>query len=101
MRGPARSQPYEMLSLSDDALRSLELQGLLPSSVPRKGLRVLLSSINSLSTGATAVDVTSTAHPDNIAAAERAARLVGLDICGVDFLLPDVTRPYSETGERL
>ncbi len=98
LRGPDKAQPYESLKLTDDALRTLEQQGLSPSSVPAAGAKIRLSSINSLSTGATAVDVTSVAHPLNIAAAERAARLIGLDICGVDFLLTDVARPYTEAG---
>ena len=99
LRGPPdQAQPYELLKLDDDALRMLKLQGLALPPVPIAGTRIRLSSINSLLTGATAVDVTSVAHPINIAAAERAARLIGLDICGVDFLLGDAARPYTEAG---
>ena len=29
---------------------------------------------------------------------ERAARAVGLDICGVDLVVPDITEPFSEGG---
>ncbi len=97
-RGPLKHQPYTWLSVEGDAVRVLARQGLTAKSIPHQGHIVELSSICSLSTGGTAVDVTALAHPDNIHAAERAARLAGLDICGVDFLLPDVKKSYHETG---
>ncbi len=97
-RGPEVEQPYTLLYLEEDAERTLARQGLSVKSVPADGQTVQLSSICHLSTGATAVDVTDLAHPDNIAAAERIARLIGLDICGVDFLHPDVTKSYKEVG---
>ena len=98
IRGPNDYQPYTYLSLETDALRMLTRQGLSVTSVPAIDQIVYLSSICSLSTGGTAVDATAIAHADNITAAERVARLVGLDICGVDFLLPDVSKSYRETG---
>jgi cyanophycin synthetase len=98
LRGPEVEQPYTLLYLEEDAKRTLIRQGLSVNSVPADGQTVLLSSICHLSTGGTAVDVTDVAHPDNIAAAERIARLIGLDICGVDFLHPDVTKSYNEVG---
>lgn len=98
IRGPNRSQPYTWLVLNEDAKRMLARQALSEKSVPAAGQVVTLRSICSLSAGATAVDVTEITHPDNLAAAEKAARLVGLDICGVDFLLPDVSKSYKYTG---
>jgi D-alanine-D-alanine ligase-like ATP-grasp enzyme len=98
LRGDAEDKPYTLLRLEGDALRMLDRQGLSAKSVPVDGQAVMLSSICHLSTGGTAVDMTDVAHPDNIAAAERIARLIGLDICGIDFLHPDVTKSYKEVG---
>ena len=98
LRGDEDDKPYTVLRLEDDALRMLARQGLSAKSVPADGQAVILSSICHLSTGGTAVDMTDVTHPDNIAAAERIARLIGLDICGIDFLHPDVTRSYKEVG---
>ena len=98
LRGDEEDKPYTVLRLEDDALRMLGRQGLSATSVPADGQAVVLSSICHLSTGGTAVDMTDVTHPDNIVAAERIARLVGLDICGIDFLHPDVTRSYKEVG---
>ena len=98
LRGDEIEKPYTVLRLDDDTLRMLKRQKLSETSVPAISQPVILSSICHLSTGATAVDVTEVAHPDNLAAAERIARLIDLDICGVDFLHPDVTKSYKEVG---
>jgi cyanophycin synthetase len=44
-----------------------------------------------LSTGGSATDVTDRVHPENAARAVDAARVVGLDIAGVDVICRDVT----------
>jgi cyanophycin synthetase len=51
-----------------------------------------------MSTGGSAIDRTWEAHEDNVDIAEEAARVVGLDVAGIDFLAPDITKPVRETG---
>ncbi len=60
---------------------------------PRKGEVVYLRECANLSTGGTARDVTEFVHPEIAAMCERAARIVGLDVCGVDLILDDIARP--------
>jgi D-alanine-D-alanine ligase-like ATP-grasp enzyme len=98
LRGPDPWEPYTLLELDADATRMLARQGFSATTVLDAGQRAELSGISSLSVGATAEEVTGIAHADNIAVAEKAARLVGLDICGIDFLLPDVSKSCLETG---
>jgi cyanophycin synthetase len=86
------------LTLDDEAMRCLEDQDLSPESIPQKGCFVYLRLTANISTGGTAVDVTALVHADNRKLAERAARLVGLDIAGVDFLCPDISRSWFEVG---
>jgi cyanophycin synthetase len=57
-----------------------------------------LRSTGNLSTGGTSVDKTDVIHYDNRVMAERAVKAVGLDVGGVDFISPDVTRSYKEVG---
>jgi cyanophycin synthetase len=59
---------------------------------------VYLRSTGNLSTGGTAIDLTDAVHPDNREMAIRAVEAVGLDVGGVDFLTPDITRSYKEAG---
>ena len=51
-----------------------------------------------MSTGGTSIDRTIEAHPDNVEIAETAARIVGLDVAGIDFICPDIAMPVRETG---
>src|SRR6185295_12800335 len=51
-----------------------------------------------ISTGGTATDVTELVHPDNIFMCERIARIIGLDICGIDIMTPDLSQPINEIG---
>lgn len=67
-------------------------------TIPPFGKTVRLRDTANLSTGGTAVDRTDDIHPFNVAMAEQAAAVVGLDVCGIDFLSPDITRPVTETG---
>lgn len=46
----------------------------------------------------TAIDITGDVHPDNRQVAIRAARILGLDIAGVDFVTGDITRSWREVG---
>ena len=51
-----------------------------------------------LSTGGTASDVTDIVHPDNARIAIDAARAVGLDVAGVDFVVEDIRQPLKDQG---
>jgi cyanophycin synthetase len=62
------------------------------------GETLFLRSTANLSTGGTAIDMTDVVHPDNREMAVRAIRAIGLDVGGVDFLTPDITKSYKEVG---
>ncbi len=85
----------KVYKLDDESQRVLARQGHHADSVPAPGEVVQLGSV---ANGGTTLDVTAAVHPDNIEAARRAARIAGIDVCGVDFLLPDPSRSYLETG---
>jgi cyanophycin synthetase len=73
-------------------------QGYEIDAIPPKGQRVKLALTGNMSTGGTSIDRTIEAHPDNVEIAEMAARVVGLDVAGIDFICPDITVPVRETG---
>ena len=76
----------------------LARSGLTPESIPEADEIVPLRATANLSTGGTAVDRTNEIHPDNAEIARRAALIIGLDVCGVDFVCPDISRSVRETG---
>lgn len=65
-------------------------------TIPPKGERVLLKPTANLSTGGTSTDVTDEVHPDNIFMCERIAKIIGLDICGIDIMATDLRTPVKE-----
>lgn len=97
-RGTNKRSLLMALSLDEEALGCLAEQGLTPQSIPETGRFVTLRRTANISTGGTAIDVTEQVHPDNRLVVERAARLIGLDIAGIDFLCPDLSRSWKEVG---
>ena len=73
-------------------------QGYELDDVPPAGETVKLTLTGNMSTGGISIDRTFEAHPENVEIAEEAARVVGLDIAGIDFICPDITEPVRETG---
>jgi cyanophycin synthetase len=83
----------------DDATREiLAKQELTLHSVLPKGKELWLKTTANLSTGGTSEDVTDRVHPSNVSLFERIARVMGLDICGIDVMAPDLTEPLRDTG---
>jgi cyanophycin synthetase len=87
--------PLEPLVLDKEPIAQLELerQGLHGDSVPAAGQVVLLKRHGDL-----AYDVTDLVHPQVARAAALAARVVGLDIAGIDLVAQDIGRPLQEQG---
>ncbi len=86
------------IRLDDVAIAFLARHGQTPDSVPGAGQRVRLRGTANLSTGGTATDVTDLVHPEVARASVDAARVVGLDVCGVDLVCGRIDRPLDEQG---
>ncbi len=97
-RGEGHANVLTRIELDEEADRMLARAGHRRDSVPARGEVVPLRATANLSRGGTSVDVTDRVHPDNRLLAVRAALAVGLDVAGVDFLCPDITRSYLEVG---
>jgi cyanophycin synthetase len=69
----------------------------LDSIIPKDEVLFLKPTAN-LSTGGTSTDVTDFVHPNNIFLAERIAKIIGLDICGIDIMASDLSTPVEENG---
>ncbi len=97
-RGSGHATSLTKIRFDDIALASLAKQGYDAETVPPKGQRVVLRNNANLSTGGSATDVTDDVHPEFAARAIAAARMVGLDICGVDIVCDNVLKPMEEQG---
>jgi cyanophycin synthetase len=67
-------------------------------SIIAKGERLILKDTANLSTGGTAEDITDIIHPANVSMAERISKIIDLDICGIDIMTTDISKPLSDTG---
>jgi cyanophycin synthetase len=97
-RGDGHATSLTKIRFDDIAIARLKAQGLTADEVPETGRRVVLRNNANLSTGGSATDVTDEVHPEVAARAVTAARMVGLEICGVDVVCETVARPLEETG---
>jgi len=97
-RGVGHEQVMTRIVIDDQLGEMLARADLTLETVPAAGAVVTLRATANLSTGGTAIDRTDVIHPDNAAIARRAALTVGLDVAGIDFLAPDITRSVRETG---
>lgn len=97
-RGYGHEKVLTRIDVDNFTMKSLADQNLTLDTVPEKGKLVLLKPTANLSTGGTSEDVTDLVHPSNIFLAERIAKIVGLDICGIDVMAKDLKTPLRESG---
>lgn len=97
-RGEGHEQVLTAITIDEDTLAILAALQLTPDTILPTGQTVFLKSTANISTGGTAEDVTDTVHPYNKALAERVARLMDLDICGIDMIATTVDEPITEAN---
>src|SRR6476619_5290006 len=97
-RGVGHEKVLTKLKVDDAAVELVRSQGFGMEDVPPAGEMVKLALTGNMSTGGISVDRTFEAHPDNVEIAEEAARMIGLDVAGIDFICPDIASPVRETG---
>ncbi len=94
-RGPGEDFPLGLIDILGDGAIDLDLrrQGLGPQAVPATGQRVLIQR-----NGNVAIDCTDEVHPEVAHVVALAARIVGLDIAGVDVVAEDISLPLQRQG---
>jgi len=97
-RGYGHEEVLTMIIVNELTLSILKEAGKSLDTVLEKGEVMQLKDTANLSTGGTAEDVTDLVHPYNIFMAERIARIIDLDICGIDIMTTDIGQPLPETG---
>ncbi|MFI5185416.1 MAG: cyanophycin synthetase [Chitinophagales bacterium] len=97
-RGYGHEKVLTQITVDQFTQKMLDDHGYTLETVPAKKELVLLKPTANLSTGGTSTDVTDEVHPANIFMFERIARIIGLDICGIDIMTTDLRTPVSENG---
>jgi len=97
-RGYGHEKVLTQITVDQFTQKMLDEKNYTPDTIPAKGEQVLLKPTANLSTGGTSADVTDEVHPANIFMCERIARIIGLDICGIDIMASDLRTPVTENG---
>lgn len=95
-RGEGHEKILTKIKIDEQTISLLEERNLTLDSILPFGEILFLKDTANLSTGGTARDTTDNVHPYNIFLAERIARLINLDICGIDIVAEDITKPITE-----
>lgn len=97
-RGYGHEKVLTQITVDQFTQKMLDEKGYSLETIPAKDELVLLKPTANLSTGGTSTDVTDEVHPTNITMCERIARIIGLDICGIDIMATDLRSPVTENG---
>lgn len=97
-RGYGHEKVLTQITIDQFTQKMLDEKDYTLQTVPPKGELVLLKPTANLSTGGTSTDVTDEVHPANIFMCERIAKIIGLDICGIDIMASDLRTPVTENG---
>lgn len=97
-RGYGHENVLTEITIDKSTERLIENAGYTLNSVLTENETLYLKSTANLSTGGTSVDVTDLMHPENVFIAERISRVIGLDICGIDIMAPNLTQSLKENG---
>ncbi|NCR40258.1 MAG: cyanophycin synthetase [Microcystis aeruginosa W13-11] len=95
-RGDGHANVLTKITIDKTVLNVLEKQGYELTSILARGEIAYLRATANLSTGGIAVDRTDEIHPENVWIAQRVAKLIGLDIAGIDVVTEDIRKPLKE-----
>ncbi len=97
-RGYGHEKVLTQITVNDLTKSIIKSKGYQLDTVIDKDEVLILKDTANLSTGGTAEDITDIVHPANVSMVERISKIIDLDICGVDIMTTDITKPLSETG---
>jgi cyanophycin synthetase len=97
-RGFGHEKVLTQITIDQFTHKILDEKGYNLDTVPAPGELVLVKPTANLSTGGTSTDVTDEVHPANVFMCERIARIIGLDICGIDIMASDLQTSVKENG---
>ncbi|MEQ1764648.1 MAG: cyanophycin synthetase [Pyrinomonadaceae bacterium] len=97
-RGYGHENVLTQIDIDNQTMRCIKKAGYELDTVLKKGDKLFLKTTANISTGGTAIDVTDEVHPENVFLLERIARIIGLDVAGIDVIAPNVSEPLRQSG---
>ncbi|MCC0178629.1 cyanophycin synthetase [Waterburya agarophytonicola K14] len=96
-RGDGHDNVLTKITIDPTSKAVLAKQGYDLGSILPLGTVAYLRATANLSTGGVAIDRTDEIHPENLWLAQRVAKVIGLDIAGIDIVTSDISKPLRET----
>jgi cyanophycin synthetase len=97
-RGEGHDNVLTKIQLDRTSWQLLEKRGYNLETILPPGETCYLRATANLSTGGIAVDRTDELHPENVWLFSRVAKIIGLDIAGIDVVTPDISQPLHQVG---
>ena len=97
-RGYGHENVLTEIAVDNQTMRCIRNAEYELDSVLPEGERLQLKTTANISTGGTAIDMTDEVHPENVFLFERIAKIIGLDVAGVDVIAPNVSEPLRQNG---
>jgi cyanophycin synthetase len=101
-RDPKRGYGHEnvltQIDIDGQTQRLIKAKGYALETILPEGEILHLKTTANISTGGTAIDRTDELHPENVFMFERIAKIIGLDVAGIDVIAPNVSEPLRENG---
>lgn len=97
-RGYGHENVLTQISIDGQTMRLIKAKDYTLETVLPEGELLHLKTTANISTGGTAIDRTDEVHPENVFLFERIAKIVGLDVAGIDIIAPNVSEPLRENG---
>ncbi len=96
-RGDGHDNVLTKIELDRTSYDLLDRQGFTLETILEPEQICYLRATANLSTGGIAVDRTDDIHPENVWLAQRVAKIIGLDIAGIDVVTTDISQPLHAT----
>ncbi|WP_055669364.1 cyanophycin synthetase [Desnuesiella massiliensis] len=97
-RGEGHEKPLTKVKFNNELINSINSKGYSLNSILEKDKKLILRENANLSTGGMAIDCTDNICKENIDICKRAAKIVGLNICGIDICCEDISKPIKDSG---
>ncbi|AYD39173.1 cyanophycin synthetase [Clostridium fermenticellae] len=97
-RGEGHEKPLTKVKIDNELKACISRNGYILDDILNNKQKLVLRESANLSTGGEAIDCTDDISQENIEICERAAKAIGLDICGIDICCRDIQNSLNEGG---
>jgi len=98
LRGEDHEKPLTKIRFDEELIRCLEKNNMTLDYIPKIDEKIILRENANLSTGGIAIDCTDKICQENINYCINSAKILGLDLCGIDICAEDISVPINKNN---